>query len=94
MAKVLRVVKEGKTEEVSPDAAGRQGDWNIRAMLLQTLIPLGLEAARALFEDEVNALAGPRYARDGGDRARWGGQPDFIYLADQKLALRVPRVRD
>ena len=94
MPTVLRIARERKVEEVSPDAGAALGDWNVRAVLLQTLIPLGLEAARALMEDEVAALAGPRYVRDGGKRARWGRQPGVIYLADQKLALRVPRVRD
>ncbi len=92
----LRIGRERKVEEVAPDVAGALGDWDIRAVLLQTLIPLGLEAARALLEEEVTALAGPRYARhDGaGHRVRWGRQRGVIYLADQKLALPVPRVRD
>jgi hypothetical protein len=94
--KILRITKERKIEEVSPDAGVAFGDWDVRAVLLQAFIPLGLEAARALFEEEVTALAGPRYARhDGADyRVRWGRQRGAIYLADQKLALPVPRVRD
>ena len=48
MPKVLRISKERKVEEVSPGVA--LGDWDVRAVLLQTLIPLGLEAARALFD--------------------------------------------
>ena len=94
MPKVLRVSKERKVEEIG--AGTPVGVWDIRAALLQALIPLGLEAARALFEDEVAMLAGPRYARDDGavHRVRWGRQQGSIYLADQKLALLVPRVRD
>jgi putative transposase len=96
MPKVLRIAKERKVEEVGPDAGVALGDWDVRAVLLQALIPLGLEAARALFEEEVTALAGPRYARhdEADHRVRWGRQRGAIYLADQKLALRVPRVRD
>jgi len=96
MPKVLRIGKERKVEEVGPDAGVALGEWDVRAVLLQALIPLGLEAARALFEDEVTALAGPRYARNDGTahRVRWGRQQGSIYLADQKLALPVPRVRD
>lgn len=96
MPKVLRISKERKVEEVSPDSGVALGDWDVRAVLLQTLIPLGLAAARALFQAEVTALAGPRYARHDGaaHRVRWGRQQGSIYLADQKLALSVPRVRD
>jgi len=96
MPTVLRVAKKRKIEEIGPDAGGALGTWNIRAILLQALIPLGLDAARALFEDEVITLAGPRYARHDGaaHRVRWGRQQGAIYLADQKLAVAVPRVRD
>lgn len=96
MPEVLRIGKERKVEEVAPDAGVALGDWDVRAVLLPALIPLGLEAARALFEDEVTALAGPRCARNDGaaHRVRWGRQRGAIYLADQKLGLPVPRVRD
>jgi len=96
MATVLRIARERKVEEVAPDASVALGDWDVRAVLLQALIPLGLEAARALLEEEVTAVAGPRYARHDGaaHRVRWGRQQGSIYLADQKLALPVPRVRD
>lgn len=64
--------------------------------LIQTLIPLGFRAAEDHLLREVAALAGPRYARHDGapQRVRWGRQQGFIYLADQKLPLQVPRVRD
>ncbi len=41
-------------------------------------------------------LAGPRYARNDGvpHRVRWGRQHGSIYVADQKLPIKVPRVRD
>lgn len=67
-----------------------------RLAAIQALIPLGLAAVVEELEAEVTRLAGPRYARqDGaGDRVRWGRQRGSVYLADQKLPVRVPRVRD
>jgi len=64
--------------------------------LIQALIPLGLRAVEDALQHEVTALAGARYARDDGaaDVVRWGRQRGSIYLADQKLPIRVPRVRD
>lgn len=96
MPRVLRIAREGKMEEVAADVEVALTEWDVRALLLQALIPLGLEAARELFEEEVTAMAGPRYARHDGaaHRVRWGRQRGSIYLADQKLALPVPRVRD
>jgi len=64
--------------------------------LIQALIPLGLRAVEDALQAEVTALAGPRYARHDARPAvvRWGKQAGSIFLADQKLAVRVPRVRD
>lgn len=64
--------------------------------MIQALIPLGLKAVEEALLADVAALAGPRYARDDARPgiARWGEQPGSIYLADQKLAITVPRVRD
>lgn len=64
--------------------------------MIQALIPLGLRAVEEALLAEVEALAGPRYARDDQRPAvvRWGAQRGSIYLADQKLAITVPRVRD
>ncbi len=72
-------------------------------VMLRALIPLGLRAVQDALQQEVTALAGPRYAHRNAHRdatpdvARWGSQAGSIFLADQKVPLhvpRVPRVRD
>jgi transposase-like protein len=64
--------------------------------MIQALIPLGLRAVEDALQAEVTALAGPRYARDDQrpEVVRWGTQSGSIFLADQKLPIAVPRVRD
>ena len=64
--------------------------------MIQALIPLGLKAVEDALLREVNTLAGPRYSRtdDHPEVVRWGAQDGSIYLADQKLPVVVPRVRD
>jgi transposase-like protein len=64
--------------------------------MIQALIPLGLKAVNELLQEEVVRLAGERYSREGGvvGLARWGQQAGSVYLADQKLTVSVPRVRD
>jgi len=64
--------------------------------MIQALIPLGLRAVAERVQAEVAALAGHRYAHDDGHQGivRWGQQAGSVYLADQKLALHGPRVRD
>ena len=64
--------------------------------MIQALIPLGLKAVEERLQAEVLALAGARYAHDDGRAGvvRWGKQAGSIYLADQKVPIRVPRVRD
>lgn len=71
-------------------------DGTLMLSLIQALIPLGLRAVEEALQHEVTQLAGARYAREDGTAglARWGTQRGSIYLADQKLPITVPRVRD
>lgn len=64
--------------------------------MIHALIPLGLRAVEEALQAEVTALAGPRYAHHDHrpEVVRWGTQAGSIYLADQKLPITVPRVRD
>jgi transposase-like protein len=78
--------REKRAEEVSA--------VETRVALIQALIPLGLAAVKDALLAEVEQLAGVRYARDGGACVRWGRQRGSVYVADQKLAVAVPRVRD
>ncbi len=71
-------------------------DGTVALALIQALIPLGLQAVEDALQQEVLALTGARYAHDDGHpgMARWGRQRGSVYLADQKLPITVPRVRD
>ena len=67
-----------------------------RVALIQALIPVALERVEAALQEEVAHLAGAPYAREGRrpGHVRWTPQGGSIYLADQKIPLEVPRVRD
>src|SRR5439155_21608335 len=47
-------------------------ELNARVELIQSLIPLGLMHAQLLLEEEVEALAGPRYAHRDAPREQSG----------------------
>ena len=85
-----------KGQQVPTQLAVPLDDGTAMLAMIQELIPLGLMAVEETLSQEVRALAGGRYER--GERApgvvRWGRQPGSIYLADQKLPILVPRVRD
>ncbi len=86
-------------KKVSPSVAPVKDsslEIDIHVSLIQALIPLGLAAVEDLLQQEVTQLAGARYARKDADAncRRWGEQPGSVYLADQKIPLEVPRVRD
>ena len=68
-------------------------DFDIKVLVIQELIPLGLKAVHDELINEVKRLAGEKHSR-GGDKARWGRQNGSIYLRDQKFPIQVPRVRD
>jgi transposase-like protein len=64
-----------------------------RLSMIQMLIPLALEAVGRELQGEVRELAGDPHSR-GGSIDRWGTNPGSVFLGDQKVALRVPRVRN
>lgn len=94
--KVRQIRQKGKHIALAPARVMPPPDLDTRLALIQALIPVALEKVREELTQEVISLAGERYARAGRQPGlvRWAGQPGSIYLADQKIPLRVPRVRD
>jgi len=76
--------------------AGTQEAIDVKVALIQALIPLGLQAVSEELEADVRALVGARYAREGRQpgHVRWSQQRGSVYLGDQKLPIRFPRVRN
>jgi transposase-like protein len=97
---IVRVGRRGKGKDriegrQAAAEAAMQG-LDSRVELIQALIPLGLEAVNDVLQQEVTVLTGARYQRNAGEPgyARWGKQRGSVYLADHKVAVEVPRVRD
>lgn len=99
MKSIVRIAGRGKgkrTEEskaVEPQGLER---LDTRVAMIQALIPVALDRVQELLQEELEALTGVRYGRQGGveGHVRWGQQAGSVYLADQKVPVRVPRVRD
>ena len=69
-------------------------DLDTKVELIRSLVPLGLMHVQILLDEEVEALAGARYARqDGSQGVRHGSNPGTVRLAGQRVPIRVPRVR-
>ena len=68
-------------------------DMDVKASLIQALIPLGLKAVNENLQKEFEMLTGKKHAR-GKENMRWGGQGGSVYLSDQKVPVTVPRVRN
>ena len=100
MRKVRRIRRRGQgTEVIAEQLAAVPTSAAVidtKVELIQALIPLGLLHVEESLQQEVERLAGPRYARQGGmpGVVRYGKQPGSIYLADQKLGIKVPRARN
>lgn len=99
MRKVRQIQTKGKTvalRTVARPEVERVPSVDARVALIQALVPLGLERVAEELAQEVERLAGRWYARAGGDAdlVRWGEQRGSVYLADQKLPVTVPRVRN
>lgn len=97
MRTVQRLEKKGNaTRLVAVEGGGESAGIRARVELIQALIPLGLGAVVEELQQEVEGLAGKPHARQGRQPGvvRWGEQRGSVYLADQKLPVVVPRVRD
>jgi transposase-like protein len=88
--------RKGKLVGLVPAPALTVPSISSRVALIQALIPVALERVEEALQEEVAHLAGARYAREGRrpGHVRWTSQVGSIYLADQKIPLEVPRVRD
>ena len=97
MSTVIRVSGKGQMQFVGKRQAGEWAeDLGTRVAMIQALIPLGLEAVRDVLQQDVERLAGARYAREGGrpGHVRWSKERGSVYLGDQKLPIVYQRVRD
>lgn len=65
-----------------------------RVVMIQTLIPIALQAVNAELQEEVLRLAGDRHVPDHGPVKRWGYNPGSVCLEGQKVRIDVPRLRD
>ena len=94
--KVRQMRRKGKHVGLVPAPATTVPTISSRVALIQALIPVALEKVHEALKEEVEHLAGARYAREGRrpGHVRWTPQGGSIYLADQKIPLEVPRVRD
>jgi transposase-like protein len=94
--KVRQIRKKGKDFGLAPVSLAVAPEIDARVAMIQALIPVALERVAEELEGEVERLAGARYARTGRQpgHVRWTRQRGSIYLADQKIPIEVPRVRD
>ena len=99
MKRILRIgrgvkVRRARVKEIC-DLPIKAMDVDSRTELIQALIPLGLWHVKEVLEQEVIALVGERYKRQGmAGCDRWGKQWGSVYLRDQKIPILVPRVRN
>ncbi len=95
MRKVLRIGEKGKAKLEQGEREDIR-DLTSKVALIQDLIPLGLAAVADTLSQEVEKLVGSRYSREEGipGHCRWGSQRGSVYLADQKLPINRPRVRN
>lgn len=63
-----------------------------RLASIQMLIPVGLAAVNEALQKEWASLVGQRYGH-GKPMGPWGENAGSVYLGDQKVRVKVPRVR-
>lgn len=90
--------QRGKVKERAKIGLARLEGMEIDGKIetIRALIPLGLMFVEEELQNELERLTGPWHSRQGGvpGYARWGRQQGSVYIADQKIPVQVPRVRD
>lgn len=100
MKKILQIdgkskVRKAKAVEVMKLKEYGALEVDSRVALIQELIPIGLMHIADELKREVEELAGERYKRGGiAGYDRWGEQEGSVYILDQKIPIKVLRVRD
>jgi transposase-like protein len=93
---VRQIRQKGKDVSMVPVPKTAAPDLDARVALIQALIPVALDRVYEELRADVERLAGERYRREGRPpgHVRGTSQRGSIYLADQKMPIQVPRVRD
>lgn len=96
MKTVIRFDRKCKRKPMGSQMQAETMEVDSLVEMIQALIPLGLLHVQEALQKEVTRLAGEKYSRTGGVPGydRWGSQQGSVYLADQKVGIRVLRVRD
>ena len=99
MRNVLRVGKDVKVRRMRVkelmDLNLSTLEREAKLQLIQELIPLGLMHAGEMLKEELKALAGDRYKRNGlPGHVRWTKQWGSVYIGEQKIPMVYQRVRD
>ena len=99
MKRILRISRDVKANRARIKDLQRlpfnELEMEVKLELIQELIPMGLMHVDEVLKEEVGALAGDRYKRNGAPGyMRWTRQWGSIYLGDQKVPVLYQRVRD
>jgi hypothetical protein len=93
MKKIAKKVTENnERKERMNEAMNINPEQEMRLSMIQALIPLGLSAVNTELQKEWASLVGTRYAH-GKEMGAWGSNAGSVYVSDQKLHVKVPRVR-
>jgi putative transposase len=73
-----------------------QGDIAMKLSLIRNVRGIVELLIKSVFEDEIREKAGDRYKRYGKHRPlyRWGTNPGSIRVGEEKIGIRVPRLRN
>jgi transposase-like protein len=72
------------------------GSIEVKLTLLKNIRDVIMLLIHSVFEDEINEKIGARYKHNKQGRGvyRWGTNPGSIRIDEEKVKLRIPRLRD
>ena len=89
-------MKNNKTKRENLDWYQNQS-LETQINLFGNFLEVAMLLANQIMDDEVKQKAGERYDREKpgeGRYSRWGSNPGSIRIGEEKVKIRVPRIRD
>jgi hypothetical protein len=71
----------------------KENQEDIEKMLVESTVGFIKMMAELLIENEVNEKVGKKYDRNP-QYSRWGTNPGSIWIADEKVRIDMPRIKD
>lgn len=73
-----------------------EGDISLKVSLIRNVRSIVELLIKSVFDDEIETKSGKRYEhhKQSGSLYRWGSNPGSVRIGEEKVSIKIPRLRD